>query len=263
MIQKVKIVDLDIKESRKAGYSQKDSIYYRDETNDIKPIKEIFNDTYTLAKFIKKGDIVLDLGAHIGSFTRYANLKGANTLSFEPNPDNFKILEKNAGLADRDIDTTCLEKCVTTEKSGEITFYFNEKKTEDRYRFTKIASPGRTGQMTFDNLDVQELLDMQEENQTSFDFIKMDIEGSEFQIIDEDRIPACDNIMIEYHLTKDKNMENFRRRFEIIKKKFKYAWVSFDRLLEKDYFPNDTYNFYFDHFIYASNFYSKKDMSTK
>jgi FkbM family methyltransferase len=47
---------------------------------------------------IKKGDVVLDLGAHIGYFTcLFAQLVGESgkVFSFEPAPNNFKLLKKN------------------------------------------------------------------------------------------------------------------------------------------------------------------------
>lgn len=47
---------------------------------------------------IKKGDVVLDLGANIGYFTcLFAQLVGESgkVFSFEPEPNNFKLLKKN------------------------------------------------------------------------------------------------------------------------------------------------------------------------
>ena len=52
-------------------------------------------------KFIKKGDLVVDIGANIGDTTVLMALAAGNTglaLGFEPNPYVFKILEKNASL---------------------------------------------------------------------------------------------------------------------------------------------------------------------
>ena len=54
-----------------------------------------------LLNFIKKGDIVLDVGSNIGSFTIPFSKKVGNTgkvLAFEPQPEVFKLLKKNIQL---------------------------------------------------------------------------------------------------------------------------------------------------------------------
>jgi FkbM family methyltransferase len=52
-------------------------------------------------KFIKKGDLVIDIGTNIGDTTVPMALAAGSsglTLGFEPNPFVYKILEKNASL---------------------------------------------------------------------------------------------------------------------------------------------------------------------
>ena len=52
-------------------------------------------------QFIKKGDLVIDIGANIGDTTVPMGLAAGPTgiaLGFDPNPYVFKILEKNATL---------------------------------------------------------------------------------------------------------------------------------------------------------------------
>jgi len=58
----------------------------------------VVEQTEFFKKNIKEGDIVLDLGAHIGYFTcLFAQLvgKSGKVFSFEPEPNNFKLLKKN------------------------------------------------------------------------------------------------------------------------------------------------------------------------
>ena len=58
----------------------------------------VVEQTEFFKKNIKEGDVVLDLGAHIGYFTcLFAQLVGESgkVFSFEPEPNNFKLLKKN------------------------------------------------------------------------------------------------------------------------------------------------------------------------
>lgn len=55
-----------------------------------------FNDMAFLLHFLREDDLFLDIGANIGSYTILsASEVGAQTISFEPIPATFKILEEN------------------------------------------------------------------------------------------------------------------------------------------------------------------------
>ncbi len=64
--------------------------------------KEISQDAVDFfKKFVKKGDLVVDIGANIGHLSVALALaagKDGLTLAFDPNPHVFRILEVNAGL---------------------------------------------------------------------------------------------------------------------------------------------------------------------
>jgi len=62
-------------------------------------IREIFTwNVYDPVKKIAPGDVVVDVGACVGTFTFKAMMEGASkVIAFEPAPDNFEILRKNIG----------------------------------------------------------------------------------------------------------------------------------------------------------------------
>ena len=56
-------------------------------------VKQVYQDLN-----IKPNDIVVDIGAHVGMFSMYANEKGAKQIyAFEPTPSTFKYTSKNLG----------------------------------------------------------------------------------------------------------------------------------------------------------------------
>ena len=60
---------------------------------------------------IKCGDTVLDIGAHIGIFSRYAAIQGADkVIAFEMNPEHFICLRKNVRLEDDIFNCVVLDK---------------------------------------------------------------------------------------------------------------------------------------------------------
>lgn len=71
---------------------------HRKNTYDLSIIKEVWEQrVYNPQGFnINVGDIVVDVGAHIGSFTLLAAKSSEKTkvLAFEPNPTSFTILKK-------------------------------------------------------------------------------------------------------------------------------------------------------------------------
>lgn len=217
-----------------------ENFFYRENKNDISPIKEVFEGNHYKKIFpkLKEGARVLDLGAHIGSFTKFCNLLGCETVSYEPNSENFELLSKNCK------DNFIFKKAVTNEKSNKLTFYFNDKNTKDSYRFTKIKTPRYNGEIIIENEYFENLLDIH------FDVVKMDIEGSEFGIIDSEKMFNCDVLFMEYHFSKDKDMKNFRKRISILKKHFKTVSCH-PYLLEEGKFDNDRFAYKFDEFVYC------------
>jgi len=79
-------------------------------------------------KFIKEGDLAVDIGSHMGDTTvpmaLAAGAKG-NVLAFDPNPHVFKILTVNTSLNKEKINITPLPYAITSE-DGEYFFTSSE-----------------------------------------------------------------------------------------------------------------------------------------
>ena len=84
-------------------------------------------------KNIKEGDIVLDLGAHIGYFTcLFAQLvgKSGKVFSFEPEPNNFKLLKKNVEV--NGYKHVTVEQKAVSDVKGIIKMYISNSPKDHR-----------------------------------------------------------------------------------------------------------------------------------
>ena len=139
-------------------------------------------------KFIKKGDLVIDIGANTGDTTVLMALaagKTGVTLGFEPNPYVFKILEKNVSL--------------NKAKQNIVPFpYAISVREEEFYYISSEASFGNGGISTTKNsklgkfifpvkikgINLEELLELKYKDKLNdLSFIKIDTEGYDKEII--------------------------------------------------------------------------------
>jgi FkbM family methyltransferase len=141
-------------------------------------------------KRIHKGDIVVDLGANMGVFTRWAYMEGANkVISFEPDHRYFKLLKLNAD------PRTILFNAAVTDSIGTIRLY-----ESDHFGGSNVLHPEPTNNYlvrtyTLDYLFGTGLVD-------KIDFLKVDIEGAEhlaFKGISNDNLIKIKAIGMEYH----------------------------------------------------------------
>lgn len=131
-------------------------------------------ETVKLAKsLIKEGDVVLDIGAHVGYFTvLFAKFAGpaGRVLAFEPDPDNFRLLQKNT----RRYTNVTIYNWAISDQVGEANLYHNLTKTGSHSLVNPVpdAAVFKVRAETLDNLMATGVF-------SHADIIKMDIEGAE------------------------------------------------------------------------------------
>jgi FkbM family methyltransferase len=121
---------------------------------------------------IESGDVVIDCGAHVGTFTRFALAHGASlVVALEPSPDNLRCLYRNLKSEIDQHRVVVVEQCVS-DHSGSVVLQMEPASNSWETRISE-SGPGLTVQaITLDALVID--LGVQR-----VDFIKMDIEGAE------------------------------------------------------------------------------------
>lgn len=135
-------------------------------------------ETEVAKKKIKKGDIVVDIGANIGYYTLiFARCVGSEgtVFAFEPDPRNFSLLKKN--VEENGYKNVVLVDKAVSDTTGKARLYICKSNAGDHRTYD--ADDNRQA------IDIQtvSLDDYFKEYNGKIDFIKMDIQGGEAKAI--------------------------------------------------------------------------------
>ncbi len=128
--------------------------------------------------------VILDVGAHIGDFSLFMahKIPDARILAFEPEPENFALLEENIEANGFEAQVTPLKQAIS-DKSGEKMRIFRHPDNLGMHtQFPQDPLDAFDG--TFIEVDTVSLEDVFEQNSIdSCDLLKMDCEGGEYPIL--------------------------------------------------------------------------------
>ncbi len=142
-----------------------------------------------ITRFLKPGDTVLDVGAHIGTFSvPIKKAVGANgkLYAFEANPETFSLLQKN--LADNGVEAEAFNKGVSAKKG---TLYLKGRNLKNRHTTNDGDQPLNSGADYLtealpedsQNLIEVELVRIDDVVPGPVHFIKVDVEGMEMSVL--------------------------------------------------------------------------------
>ncbi len=129
------------------------------------------HDIALMHQYIKKGDIVLDIGANIGFYTKILSAlvgESGKVYAFEPDKTNFNHLMKNAGHLK---NVVFFNKAVN-EKTGKITLYHSDLLNVDHKTY---PTENYTSTTEIDGVAPDDVIPGHKA-----DFIKIDIQGYEY-----------------------------------------------------------------------------------
>jgi len=126
-------------------------------------------------KFLKNGDIVLDLGANIGFFTcLYADIVGeeGHVFAFEPEPHNFSLLKKNIEI--NGYRNVTVEQLAVAEKTQKTKLYLS-KNPVDHSIYFRDYDPRETIDIQAISLD-----DYFKDSNIVINYVKSNMQGADF-----------------------------------------------------------------------------------
>ena len=138
------------------------------------------NQTEIVKKYVHEGDIVIDIGAHVGYYTLLmAQLVGENgkVYSFEPDPVNFQLLKKSVEINGFE-NVVLIQKAVSNITDKVKLFLGDDDSAINRIYDAKLGD-------TKESIDVESITidEYFKENDELINFIKIDSEGSEVKIV--------------------------------------------------------------------------------
>ena len=179
-------------------------------TNDRCIIDEIFiNKAYTPNPTfeIRSGDVVVDLGAHIGVFTVFAarHARGVKVYCYEPLPENFELLKANVRLNKLGDRVKMFQLAVADKRSFSPLYIGDTGLASLNLQSGKhvVAKVIRLEDVAYNN------------NLDRIDFLKVDVEGAEYDIfrnVDKDVLRSVRRIAMECHSLRNAvNLKNLLR----------------------------------------------------
>ena len=170
-------------------------------------IQEYHHDDFN----IETNDIIIDVGAHIGLFALYASqfCKNGKIICYEPIKENYELLLEN--IKQNKITNIISYNSAVSNRSSKVKIYLNQDES-GHSMFIENKNF-----VTVNSVSMSEIF--QKNNIETCDFLKLDCEGAEYEIIDslnEHFFQKIKKTIIEYHRadTNPELLENLTQKLE-------------------------------------------------
>tara|TARA_B100000886_G_scaffold339092_1_gene303545 strand:- start:1549 stop:2319 length:771 start_codon:yes stop_codon:yes gene_type:complete len=193
----------------------------RKDTSDEKVYREIFaKEVYSkrprgrgVLLTVSAGDVVLDLGAHVGCFAAYSLVKGAKkVVCYEADPENFAQLQKFIAYNRLGDMVTAHRAAVTNApRKKTISFYQNPKPGNSWRNSAQPTSTKGWGKLTVPHNSFGKVL----RDNRGATVIKLDIEGSEVDILQSATIPRKVRLIVfEFTVREGRRLPSIERNLK-------------------------------------------------
>lgn len=171
-------------------------------------ILEQFNTRNYYEDFVDENDeVILDLGANIGLFAIHVAPFAKRIVCFEPTPSHFNLLTQLT----EEFGNIELVEAAIAPTTGPITFYTEPSNSTMN---SLVNRGGESFEVKGYSLkDIAEKFDL-----GKIDFLKMDIEGSEDYVLNEETLnymfENIPKVLIEFHNNYHVDTERYKKIFE-------------------------------------------------
>lgn len=123
---------------------------------------------------MEDGMTFLEIGANLGYYTimELVNCKNSKVIAFEPNPDNFEVLEKNLVVNKVQHRVKLYNKAISNSK-GKSTFYITEHSNAGSF----VRQENYVEKIEVDTVKLDDVIT------EKVDYLRMDTEGYEYHIL--------------------------------------------------------------------------------
>ncbi|GAL83271.1 FkbM family methyltransferase [Sporocytophaga myxococcoides] len=174
--------------------------YISDASSFVSMYEEIFIKKIYEFKSISSQPLIIDCGSNIGVSILYFKrlYPNAEIIGFEPDPTIFKLLKSN--IENQELDKVDLRQQAVWKNSEPLIFQSQGGLSGH------ISQEGEFNNVT--KIDAFRLKDLLE-SKAAIDFLKIDIEGAEYEVLKDckDVLRSVKNIFVEYHSLEKENQK--------------------------------------------------------
>lgn len=205
---------------RKQGFN----IYY----GNLKAAQEIYDEVFIEKIYdfetSKEEPSIIDAGSNIGISMLFFKKKYplSKIICFEPDPNAFLILEKN--IISNNLKNVVAINSALSKNNGIISFYGEFCGTESDNRGNSIIKNWGWQRDTSAKILVNSAR-LSAYVQEEIDFLKIDIEGAEQQVLEElgDKLSLVKEVSIEVHETESMGFENNLEKIKSLLKDYNFT----------------------------------------
>lgn len=139
-------------------------------------------ETNLVKRAVRKGSVVLDIGANIGYYTLiFAKLVGEHgkVFAFEPEPFNFKLLKKNVEI--NNYQNVILQNSAISNNNGKTKLYLSQEQSGTHRIFPSDMCSNNYVEVEMIRLDDYFKNNVLAEK---ISFVKIDVEGAELGVLE-------------------------------------------------------------------------------